>query len=165
MGPIISLRTELNEAELINIADARKWLSSRKRKILDPGFLNELHKRMFGDLWKWAGTYRTTARNIGIDAHRIPVELYHAIDNAKYWCANNTFPADVIAIRFSHRIVAIHPYPNGNGRFCRMIGDLLAIELGQPRFTRAKSILLIHPKPAKPISLRSRQRMPKTSNR
>jgi len=131
----ITLRTELNEAELINIADARKWLSSRKRKILDPGFLNELHKRMFGDVWKWAGTYRTTARNIGIDAHRIPVELYHAIDNAKYWCANNTFPADEIAIRFSHRIVAIHPYPNGNGRFCRMIGDLLAIELGQPRFT------------------------------
>lgn len=131
----ITLRAELNEAELTNIADARKWLSSRKREVLDPGFLNELHKRMYGDVWKWAGTYRTTARNIGIDAHRIPVELYQAIDSAKYWAANKTFPADEIAIRFSHRVVAIHPYPNGNGRFSRMVGDLLAIELGQPRFT------------------------------
>jgi Fic-DOC domain mobile mystery protein B len=131
----ITLRAELNEAELTNIADARKWLSSRKRKVLDLGFLNELHKRMYGDVWKWAGTYRTTPRNIGIDAYRIPVELYQALDNAKYWAANKTFPADEIAIRFSHHVVAIHPYPNGNGRFSRMVGDLLAIELGQPRFT------------------------------
>lgn len=131
----ITLRAELNEAELTNIADARRWLTSRKREVLDPRFLNELHKRMYGDVWKWAGTYRTTARNIGIDAHRIPVELYQAIDNARYWAANNTIPADEIAIRFSHRVVAIHPYPNGNGRFSRMVGDLLAIELGKPRFT------------------------------
>ncbi|QYE33658.1 mobile mystery protein B (plasmid) [Polymorphobacter sp. PAMC 29334] len=131
----ITLRAELNEAELTNIADARNWLSWRKREVLNPGFLNALHKRMNGDVWRWAGTYRTTASNIGIDAHRIPVELYQAIDAAKYWAANQTFPADEIAIRFSHRVVAIHPYPNGNGRFSRMVGDLLAIELAQPRFT------------------------------
>lgn len=131
----ITLRTELNEAELTNIADARRWLSSRRREVLDPAFLNQLHKRMYGDVWKWAGTYRTTARNIGVDAWRIAPELYQAVDDARYWSENQTFPADEIAIRFSHRVVAIHPYPNGNGRFSRMIGDLLAVELGQPPFT------------------------------
>jgi len=131
----ITTRDELNEAELANIADAVRWVGRRKRKVLDQGFLNELHKQMYGDVWKWAGAYRTTARNIGIDAYRIPVEYYQAIDDAKYWAEHSTFPPDEIAIRFSHRVVAIHPYPNGNGRFSRMIGDLLAVELGQPRFT------------------------------
>jgi len=131
----ITIRAELNEAELANIADANRWLGARKRDILDQNFLNELHKRMFGDVWKWAGKYRTTPRNIGIDAYRIPVELYQVIDDAKFWVANDTFPPDEIAVRFSHRVVAIHPYPNGNGRFSRMIGDLLAVQLGQSRFT------------------------------
>jgi Fic-DOC domain mobile mystery protein B len=131
----ITLRAELNEAELTNIADARKWLSSRKREVLNAGFLNELHKRMYGEVWKWAGTYRTTARNIGVEAYLIANQLYQAVDDAKFWVANDTFPPDEIAVRFSHRVVAIHPYPNGNGRFSRMIGDLLAIELGRPRFT------------------------------
>lgn len=85
---------------------------------------------MYGDVWKWAGTYRTTARNIGIDAHRIPVELNQAIEHGRYWVANKTFPSEEIAIRFSHRVVVIHRYPNGNGRFSRMVGDLFAIELG-----------------------------------
>lgn len=131
----ITTRAELNEAELANIADAVRWLGTRRRDILDQSFLNELHKRMFGDVWKWGGTFRTTPRNIGIDAYRISVEFHQAIDDAKFWVANETFPPDEIAVRFSHRVVAIHPYPNGNGRFSRMIGDLLIVQLGQPRFT------------------------------
>lgn len=131
----ITTRAELNEAELANIADAVRWLGSRKRDILDRDFLNTLHKRMFGDVWKWAGKYRTIPRNIGIDAYRIAVELHQVIDDAKYWVEHSTFPPDEIAVRFSHRVVAIHPYPNGNGRFSRLIADLLAIQLGQPRFT------------------------------
>jgi Fic-DOC domain mobile mystery protein B len=131
----ITTRAELNEAELANIADAVRWLGSRKRDILDRDFLNTLHKRMFGDVWKWAGRYRTIPRNIGIDAYRIAVELHQVIDDAKYWVEHSTFPPDEIAVRFSHRVVAIHPYPNGNGRFSRLIADLLAIQLGQPRFT------------------------------
>jgi Fic-DOC domain mobile mystery protein B len=131
----ITTRAELNEAELVNIADAIRWLGSRKHKLLDQDFLNELHQRMFGDVWKWAGQYRTTPRNIGIDAYRIPVELYQVIDDARFWVEHGTFAPDEIAVRFSHRVVAIHPYPNGNGRFSRMIGDFLAVQLGQPRFT------------------------------
>lgn len=131
----IALRRELNEAEQINIAEASKWLSSRKRDVLDQAFLNDLHKRMFGKVWRWAGQYRQTPRNIGIDAYRIPTELRQLIDDVQYWVANETYSPDEIAVRFSHRLVAIHPYPNGNGRFSRIVGDMLAVQLGQPRFT------------------------------
>jgi Fic-DOC domain mobile mystery protein B len=131
----ITLRRELNEAEQINIADAAKWLASRKRDVLDEKFLRTLHTRMFGKVWKWAGDYRKTPRNIGVEAWRIPMDVAQAIDDAKFWVANNTFTADEIAVRFSHRLVAIHPFPNGNGRFSRMVGDLFAQQLGQPRFS------------------------------
>jgi Fic-DOC domain mobile mystery protein B len=131
----ITLRRELNEAEQINIADAAKWLASRKRDVIDEKFLRTLHTRMFGKVWKWAGDYRKTPRNIGVEAWRIPMDVAQAIDDAKFWVANNTFSADEIAVRFSHRLVAIHPFPNGNGRFSRMVGDLLVQQLGQPRFS------------------------------
>lgn len=131
----ITLRRELNEAEQINIADAAKWLASRKRDVLDEKFLRILHTRMFGQVWKWAGDYRKTPRNIGVEAWRIPMDVAQAIDDAKFWVANGTYSPDEIAVRFSHRLVAIHPFPNGNGRFSRMVGDLLAVQLGQPRFS------------------------------
>ena len=131
----ITLRRELNEAEQINIADAAKWLASRKRDVLDEKFLRNLHTRMFGKVWKWAGDYRKTPRNIGVEAWRIPMDVAQAIDDAKFWVANSTYSPDEIAVRFSHRLVAIHPFPNGNGRFSRMVGDLLAQQLGQARFS------------------------------
>jgi len=131
----ISLRRELNEAEQINIADAAKWLASRKRDALDEKFLLNLHARMFDKVWKWAGNYRTTSRNIGVEAWQIPMTIAQAIDDAKFWVANGTYFPDEIAVRFSHRLVAIHPFPNGNGRFSRMVGDSLAQQLGQPRFS------------------------------
>ena len=138
----ITLRRELNEAEQVNIASAVKWLSSRRRNILDEKFLRQLHKRMFGDVWRWAGEYRKTARNIGVDAYRIGMDVAQAIDDARYWVEHETFSPDEIAIRFSHRVVAIHPFPNGNGRFSRLVGDLLAQQLGQPRFTWGSASLI-----------------------
>jgi Fic-DOC domain mobile mystery protein B len=138
----ITLRHELNEAEQVNIGEALRWAYGRKRDVLDQDFLNDLHKRMFGDVWRWAGDYRTTARNIGIDGYRIPVEVRQTIDDARYWVENSTYSPDEIAIRFSHRLVAIHPYANGNGRFSRLIGDLLAHQLGQPAFTWGRTNLI-----------------------
>lgn len=131
----ITLRRELNEAEQVNIAAGLKWLSSRKRDVLDDAFLRELHKRMFGQVWQWAGQYRTTPRNIGIDAYRIAMEVRQLVDDVRYQVENATFPPDEIAVRFSHRLVSIHPFPNGNGRHSRMAGDLLAMQLGQRPFT------------------------------
>lgn len=138
----IVLRRELNEAEQINIADASKWLMSRKRDILSSAFLKRLHKRMFGKVWRWAGQYRTTARNIGVDAYRIPMDMEQLISDVRYWIDHETYPPDEIAVRFSHRLVAIHPFPNGNGRFSRLVGDMLATQLGQPRFTWGRTNLI-----------------------
>ena len=113
----ITMRHELNEAEQVNIGQALRWVTSRKRDILDQDFLNQLHKRMFGDVWRWAGQYRTTPRNIGVEAYRIPMDIRQLIDDTRYWVEHETYPPDEIALRFSHRLVAIHPFPNGNGRF------------------------------------------------
>lgn len=131
----ITLRRELNEAEQVNIAHASKWLSSRRSDPLDEVFLRELHRRMFGQVWRWAGDYRKTARNIGVDANRVRVDTAQALDDARFWVANATYAPDEIAVRFSHRLVAIHPFPNGNGRLSRMAGDLLAVQLGRPQFS------------------------------
>jgi Fic-DOC domain mobile mystery protein B len=131
----ITLRHELNEAEQINIGAALRWAAARRRDVLDRDFLSELHQRMFGDVWRWAGQYRTTASNIGVEAYRIAMDVQQAIDDALYRVEHATYPSDEIAVRFSHRLVAIHPFPNGNGRFSRLVGDLLASQLGQPAFT------------------------------
>ena len=138
----ITLRRELNEAEQANIAAAMKWLSSRKRDVLDETFLRTLHKRMFGQVWRWAGDYRRSARNIGVDAYRIPMDVAQAIDDARYWVEHAVFEPDEIALRFSHRLVAIHPFPNGNGRFSRLVGDLLARQLGRSPFTWGRTSLI-----------------------
>ncbi|WP_333823940.1 mobile mystery protein B [Pinisolibacter sp.] len=138
----ITLRHELNEAEQVNIGQALRWATARKRDLLDPDLLNVLHARMFGDVWRWAGQYRTTARNIGVDAYRIPTEVRQAADDARYWVEHQTFPPDEIAVRFSHRLVAIHPFPNGNGRFSRLVGDLLARQLGRPPFSWGRANLV-----------------------
>lgn len=131
----ITLRRELNEAEQVNITEASRWAFSRKRDVLDERFLRDLHKRMLGEVWRWAGQYRTTARNIGIDAYRIPLEIPQLLGDVRYWVEHQTFSPDEIAVRFHHRLVFIHPFPNGNGRHARLAADLLAIQLGQPRFS------------------------------
>lgn len=139
----ITLRHELNEAEQINIGQALRWATARKKRdVLDQNFLRQLHKRMFGDVWRWAGQYRTSARNIGVDAYRITMDVHQAIDDACYWIEHKTYPPDEIAVRFSHRLVAIHPFPNGNGRISRLIGDLLAQQLEQEPFTWGRANLV-----------------------
>lgn len=132
----ITYRSELNEAEQANITAGTAWAHhQRRRNILTDAFIKQLHGRMFGDVWAWAGDFRQTDRNIGIDPVRIPVELHMAMDDARYWVENETYPPDETAIRLHHRLVAIHPFPNGNGRTTRLVADLLAVRLGQAPFT------------------------------
>jgi Fic-DOC domain mobile mystery protein B len=138
----ITLRHELNEAEQVNIGAALRWADGRKGDVLDRAFLRELHRRMFCDVWRWAGQYRTTARNIGVEAYRIAMDVQQAIDDTRCWVENATYPPAEIAVRFSHRLVAIHPFPNGNGRFSRLVGDLLARQLGQLPFTWGRANLV-----------------------
>ncbi|MGI9212128.1 MAG: mobile mystery protein B [Methylococcaceae bacterium] len=131
----ITFRRELNEAEQLGITAAEEWAFSRKRDVLDEAFLRRLHKRMFKDVWRWAGELRTTPRNIGVDSWNIGPMLRNLIEDTRYWVLHETFPPDEIAARFHHRLVLIHPFPNGNGRHSRLATDLLLVKLGQARFT------------------------------
>lgn len=121
----ITTRADLNEAEQANIDAGAGWAFNRRADILTERFVRDLHKRMLGDVWSWAGTYRLTERNIGIEAYRIQTEVHALLGDVNYWVKHATYPADEIAIRFHHRLVAIHPFPNGNGRHARLLADLL----------------------------------------
>jgi Fic-DOC domain mobile mystery protein B len=124
----ISTQGELDEFEQLNIEKAIEWTIHTKLKperILTEKFIKDLHKKMYGDVWKWAGEFRKTNKNIGINWTQIGLELKNLIDDTKYWIENKTFSPEEIAIRFKHRIVAIHCFPNGNGRHSRIIADIV----------------------------------------
>src|SRR5665213_1022275 len=123
----ITNRHDLNEAEEENILKATAWARRQKNlaSVLNDEFAKSLHKRMFGEVWQWAGAYRQTGKTIGIDAYRIPVETVSLFNDAHYGVKNKTYPPDETAIRLHHRLVAIHPFPNGNGRHARLMADLV----------------------------------------
>lgn len=131
----ITHRHELNEAEQQGVLATDRWVFERRRQILSERFLLGLHKRMFGQVWRWAGRFRTTERNIGVPAYRIGVDLAQLLGDARYWIYHQTFCYDEIAARFHHRLVEIHCFPNGNGRHARLATDALLADLSQPRFS------------------------------
>jgi Fic-DOC domain mobile mystery protein B len=131
----VTLRNERNEAEQANILEAREWAFRRRRDVLDERFLNRLHERMYGNVWRWAGEYRTSGKNIGVDAYDIPTELRQLLDDCRYWIEHGTYDSGEIAARFHHRLVSIHPYPNGNGRHARLATDLLLRSMGREPFS------------------------------
>lgn len=131
----IATQGELNEWEQLNILHGEGWARSQRREILDEQFLRRLHREMFGETWRWAGRFRTSDKNIGVDWLRIGVEVKNLLDDIRFQVELGTMPPDEIAVRFHHRLVAIHPFPNGNGRHARLMADLLAERLGRPRFT------------------------------
>ena len=135
--PHITKRDELNRWEQDNIAKGEAWAFGRIQKdILSEGFMRRLHKEMFGVVWRWAGEFRMTDKNIGINWRDIPVCLRELLEDAKVWTDHGTYSADEIAARFHHRLVFIHPFPNGNGRHARTITDLLLVQvLKRPRFS------------------------------
>jgi Fic-DOC domain mobile mystery protein B len=135
----ITTRGELDEFEQQNIEKAVEWSLRRKLtrvEILTENFVRGLHRRMYSDVWKWAGEFRRTNKNIGVDKLEIGIELKKLIDDASFWIENSTFPPDEIALRFSHRIVSIHCFANGNGRHSRLIADIMVSSLfDRPTFT------------------------------
>jgi Fic-DOC domain mobile mystery protein B len=138
----IAYRWELNYAEQKNIIRAQHWALSRPgRDVLSENFVQNLHRRMLGDVWRWAGKFRISERNLGIDYWEIPVALRHLLDNVKTWIQCDTYPADEIAVRFHHRLVQIHPFPNGNGRHARLMADVLVMRLQKPRFSWGRESL------------------------
>ncbi len=132
---------ELNAVEQNNIARGQGWALARNRDVLNEKFVKELHRRMLGDVWRWAGSYRKTERNIGIEFWEIPVAVRQLLEDAKTWIACRTYPVDETALRFHHRLVHIHPFPNGNGRHARLMADLLVIRMGGLRFSWGRESL------------------------
>ncbi len=137
--PTIATRGELDEFEQQNIEQAILWTLKRTFKpdaIFKEEFVKSVHKRMYGDIWAWAGEFRKTNKNIGVDKWQIPTDLHNLLDDAKYWIENGTFSPDELAVRFKHRIVSIHCFPNGNGRHSRLMADIIVNKLfKQPVFT------------------------------
>ncbi|MFZ9662098.1 MAG: mobile mystery protein B [Chitinophagaceae bacterium] len=126
--PTIATRGELNEFEQQNIEEAVQWTLTRNFKletVFTQAFIRLLHQRMFSNVWAWAGEFRKTNKNIGIDKWQIATELKCLLDDAYYWHTNNIYGHDEIAQRFKHRIVSIHCFPNGNGRHSRLMADII----------------------------------------
>jgi Fic-DOC domain mobile mystery protein B len=157
LRPSLSTRAQLNEVERLNIHAARLWAMRRsilrRPDLLTDAFVRELHRRMFNQVWKWAGKYRTSDRNLGWEWSRIPEGIRVLLDDARYWQEHATYSVAEIAVRLHHRMVVIHPWPNGNGRHARLLADILiaahtgaplpwgaSLDLAQPGLARARYI-------------------------
>jgi|SRR5690606_3577900 len=124
----ISTKAELDELEQQNIEEAMFWAMRLKfayGKIISEKFILDLHKKMYKNVWKWAGTYRNTEKNIGVKQYMITHDLKNLLDDTLYWIENQTYSPQEIAIRFKHRLVSIHCFPNGNGRHSRLMADII----------------------------------------
>jgi len=123
----ISTHGDLNEVEAINIEQGIRWLDRRPKSydILTDDAAKEVHRRLFGDIWSWAGEYRSTEKNIGVQIWLISTDVRNCLEDAKIWLERSVYtPAEAVA-RFHHRLVSIHPFPNGNGRWSRIMADEL----------------------------------------
>ncbi|MFA9190576.1 mobile mystery protein B [Flavobacterium sp. FZUC8N2.13] len=135
--PSITTREELDEFEQLNIEKAIQWTLGKKLKaeqLFTEKFIRDLHKRMYGEVWKWAGDFRKSEKNIGIKSYLIPTQLKQLLDDALFWVQNNTYEPEELAIQFKHRLVSIHCFANGNGRHSRLIADLIMEKLYNNKF-------------------------------
>jgi len=124
----ITTQGELNEFEQLNIEKAVEWTIHAKLKlerILSEKFIKDLHRKMYGAVWKWAGTFRKSNKNIGVEWSQIGTQLKNLIDDTKFWIENKKYTSEEIAIRFKHKIVLIHCFSNGNGRHSRLMADII----------------------------------------
>jgi Fic-DOC domain mobile mystery protein B len=143
--PNLATKEELNQWERENILRAREWAMADRthpNDMVSDEYVRKLHRKMFDQTWKWAGQYRQTEKNIGAPFHEIRERLVALFGDVHYWIENGTYSPDEIAIRFHHRLVAIHVFPNGNGRHARLVADVLATKFGRPRFTWGSSSLI-----------------------
>lgn len=124
----IGTRGELDQVEQVNIQEGLQWLSRQKvacEELLSDQFVRQLHQKLFGNVWRWAGVHRKTEKNIGVAPEQISVQLRQLLDNASYWVENKIYPSKELALRFHYRLVWIHPFPNGNGRHSRIMADAI----------------------------------------
>jgi Fic-DOC domain mobile mystery protein B len=131
----IATHAELNEWEHDNIVEGERWAFARRHKnFLNAEYLQRLHRRMFGATWMWAGRWRTTEKNVGIAPERIPEAVRSLLLDVAAQLDAHSYPTREIAARLHHRLVQIHPFPNGNGRVARTYADVLLHGHGEARF-------------------------------
>lgn len=124
-----SIRTQaqLNEAEAENIRKAvMRYLAARPSRRLarfDVAWCRRLHAEMFGDVWSWAGAFRTRELNIGVPTHAIEAELHTLMEDLRAWERHGVRMLEQGA-RLHHRAVHVHPFLNGNGRWARMLANI-----------------------------------------
>ena len=143
----ITTREELDEFEQLNIEKAIQWTFGKKIKteqLFSEQFIKTLHKKMYGEVWKWAGEFRSSEKNIGIKSYLISIHLKQLLDDALYWKQYETYEPQELAIRFKHRLVSIHCFANGNGRHSRLIADLIMEKIYNGNFFTWGSVNLVH---------------------
>ncbi len=137
--PTITTRDELDQFEQLNIQKATQWTLTRKfskRDILTEDFVKRVHKKMYGDVWAWAGEFRKTNKNLGVNWPLVAMQLRQLLQDCTYWIDQGTYPADEAAVRFKHRLVSIHCFSNGNGRHSRLMADIVVEKIfNRPVFT------------------------------
>ncbi|MDO8501249.1 MAG: mobile mystery protein B [Gemmatimonadaceae bacterium] len=122
---------DLNDWEATNIVHAQEWALGRKHPdVATEHFVKSLHLRMFDETWTWAGKYRVSEKSIGSSPQLIAPQVRDACANAAFWVKQRIFEPTELAVRFHHRMVAVHPFPNGNGRHARLLADALLYSLG-----------------------------------
>ncbi len=143
--PALSTHGELNEFEAVNISDAVLWAGrsrNLRRDLLAIQMLQELHRRMFDRTWKWAGKFRTSDTNIGVHWPQIGTGVKDLCDDVIFQISNAVYPLDEMAVRFHYRLVATHPFPNGNGRHARLAADILVRRQGGTAFAWGSASLV-----------------------
>lgn len=135
----VATRADLNQVEFENIGKAVPWAERQARRgpetVLSYAFMIALHRRMFGDVWRWAGAHRQRETNIGVSPHLVASESQMRLDDALFWHTGSVFPPDELAARIHCRLVSVHPFPNGNGRCTRLMADLYLTSIGTRPFT------------------------------
>ncbi len=155
--PTVTTRGELDEFEQHRIQQALRWMAGRvlrKETILTESFARRVHKKMFEGVWAWAGEFRRSNKNIGIDKLQIPVALRNLLDDCGYWIDHSTYSPDEIAVRFKHRLVQIHCFSNGNGRHSLLMADAITSHIFRlPVYTWGANADLVHPGSARELYL------------
>lgn len=130
--PHVTTRGELDALEQANIDEGLQWLKKQKNPdVFTEAFTRDLHQRLFGKVWKWAGQFRKTEKNIGVDPIQIAIQLRQLLDDTQFWIDNASYPPKELGARFHHKLVYIHPFPNGNGRHSRIMADVVLTKLMQ----------------------------------
>ena len=137
--PSLSTREQLEEIERASIHAARVWAMrcavAMPEAVLTEAFSQQVHRRMFGGIWRGAGKYRTVAEEAGWEPARIPEGMKMILDDAEGWIRFSTHPVHEAAVRLHHRIRCVRPWADGNGNHARLMGDLLVASAGEKPLT------------------------------